>query len=84
MAIERGAAGGARAERERARRMRIKAGATATTSSANAGLEESAGGAAATATTAGLAGIFHSGHGEGRTEDCVPESASIISCNIMQ
>jgi len=82
--MEKGAAGGARAERDRARLMRSKAGATATTSSANAGLEESDGGAAATATTAGLTGILHRGHGEGRTKDCVPESPSIIACNIMQ
>jgi len=82
--MEKGAAGGARAERDRARLMRSKAGARATTSSANAGFEESDGGAAATATTAGLTGILHRGHGEGRTEDCVPESASISVAIIMQ
>jgi len=82
--MEKGAAGGARADRDRAIRMRSKAGARTTTPSANAGCEERDGGAAATATTAGLTGIFHSGHGEGRTKGCVPESASIIACNIMQ
>jgi hypothetical protein len=84
MAMEKDAAGGARADRDRERRTRSKAGARATTSSAIAGFEDSEKGAAATATTAGLIVIFHSGHGAGRTVVCVPESTSIIACNIMQ
>lgn len=64
--------------------MRSKDGARTTTFSAKAGFDERDGGAAVTATTAGLAGIFQSGHGEGRTEGCVWESASISACNIMQ
>ena len=84
MAVEKGEAGGARAERDRARRMRSKDGERATTFSAIAGFEESDGGIAATATTAGLIVIFHSGHGEGRTEDCVPESTSVTVAIIMQ
>lgn len=55
-----------------------------TTSSAIAGSEGRAGAEPATATTAGLTAIFQSGQGEGRTEDCVPESASIIVSIIMQ
>ncbi|MHB1839300.1 MAG: hypothetical protein ACYCPD_06030 [Acidobacteriaceae bacterium] len=38
----------------------------------------------ATATTAGRTVSFQSGHGAGLTEDCVPESAIVIACNIMQ
>lgn len=82
--MEKAAAGGARAERDRAKRVRTKDGATVTTSSEIAGFEERDGGAAATATTAGLTVIFHRGHGAGRTEGCVPESASVTVPNIMQ
>ncbi len=82
--MERIAAGGARAERDRAGRRKSKDGARTTTSSAIAGRRANEGAAAATATTAGLTGILHSGHGEGRTADCVPESASVIVSVIMQ
>jgi hypothetical protein len=84
MGMEKVAAGGARAERERARRMKNNAGERATTSSAIAAFEESDKGAAATATTAGVTGSLQRGHGAGRTEGCVPESASTIVCIIMQ
>jgi hypothetical protein len=83
MAMERIAAGGARAEHVCARRTNLKEGARTTTSSAIAGLEGRKGAATETATTAGLTVSFHSGHGEGRTEDCVPESASVVA-SLMQ
>ena len=44
----------------------------------------SAAAAAATATTAGLNVIFHSGHGAGRTEACVLEAASVVDAVVMQ
>jgi hypothetical protein len=64
--------------------MKSRDGAAETTPSATESVEESANGAAATATTAGLTVIFHSGHVAGRTDVCVPESVSIIDCIIMQ
>jgi hypothetical protein len=84
MAMERIAVGGARAERDRARRTKRKDGTLTTTFPAIAGSEGSAGAEPATATTAGLTASFQSGHGDGRTEDCLPESGSVVPCNIMQ
>ena len=82
--MERGAAGGARAAHDRARRTNRNGGAVTTTLSSAAGRHGSAGGATATATTAGLMVSFQSGHGDVRTEGCVAESAIAIPCNITQ